>query len=277
MIRSALALVGLLLASEAAAQTKPIGLFDCGQTPPSWAQFCTLSDLDPPHKWAEAIALSRTRGMLWVLKVGYHEDPRTPITAHALKVRARLDEYGLLPFIAAQSLNEEIYEQWLGGAFAGAPYHFPPNTPNGTETIRGWWSYQHALLKAVIPVPVAWITTIAGHPASTFRPVPANVDVILLDPYIPAGGDFATYVAGVLQFSEQGTTQPIVLVAQWFEAAGWQAPDPAHVAQYMALLQRPRVAALMGFTWLDRPALNMRGLAGLPALRTAVESALRGQ
>lgn len=271
------ALLAALWTPAEAQPAKPVGLFDCGPTPPTWAAFCTLSDLDAPHKWAEAIALSRTRGTKWVLKIGYHNDPRVPITAYAQQVRARIDEYGLLPHLAAQSFNEELYEQWLAGAFAGDPYYFSPETPNGTELIRGWWTYQHALLKAVIPVPVAWITTVAGHPSGTFRPVPGNVDVILLDPYIPPGGDFATHVTAALQFSEQNTTQPIGLVAQWFEADGWETPNPAHVALYLSLLQRPRVVALMGFTWLDRPALNMRGLSSLPALRAAVESAMRGQ
>lgn len=258
------------LGAGSAAAQKPLGVFDCGPNPPAWAAVCTLSDLDPPHVWAEAKALSVTRGTLWLLKVGYHEDLRTPIGPHAARVRARIDAYGLLPWIAGQTLNEEWYEQWLGGAWAGEPYYFAPSHPGGTDIIRDWAGKQHALLKAQIPVPVVWITTIAGHPASSFRPVPANVDVVAIDAYVPEGYTFETSAGPALAFSEQSTTQPLVLIPQAFEAPGWAALNETLAAKYMTWLARPRWIALMAFSWRDRPALGMRGLESFPAVEAVI-------
>lgn len=267
-----LVLLFVLLAAPAAAQ-KPVGLFDAGHNPPSWAAFATLSDLDPPHVWAEAKALSVSRGMVWWLKIGYHEDPRTPIGAHAAKVRARIDAYGLLPHIAGMTvLVEEAYGYWQSGDWTR--FGLPPNYPNGHRIIRDWLGYQHAQAKQHIPVPVIWIAPVVTGWDGPL-PIPLNTDGVALDPYIFPGGSFQSDVERYLWMAEEVTSLPLVLIAQWFDAPGFEAPRPADVAKYLAWVQRPRWIALAGFTWRDRPSLSMRGLESLPAVRLALETALR--
>jgi hypothetical protein len=265
----------VLVASSAFAQVaKPVGVFDGGHNPPSWAAFATISDLDPPHVWAEAIALSRSRGTLWWLKLGYHENPTTPIGAHAARVRNRLDEYGLLPYVAGMSVGEEWYGYWSAGDLTR--YGLPPGYPNGHRIIRDWLGYQHAEAKRHIPVPVIWISPVVTGWDGPL-PIPLNTDAVALDPYIFPGGTFQSDVEPWLRLAEEVTPLPLVLIAQWFEAPGFEAPRAADVSRYLAWLSRPRWIALAGFTWQDRPTLAMRGLSSLPALRLAVESSLRGQ
>jgi hypothetical protein len=269
-VRGVLAVVCLLVASTAHAQ-KPLGAYDCGDHPPTWATVCTLSDLDPPHVWAEAKALSVTRGIVWWLKVGYHNDPRVPIGAHAALVRARIDAYGLLPYIAGQSLGEEWHTQWVANAFA--VYGFPATYPNGHRVIRDWLTYQHGELKRHIPVPVVWVTPVISDWDGAW-PVPRNTDAVAMDPYMPRDGVWALDVESWLWRAEESTDLPLVLVAQWFDAPGYAKPRAEDVARYLSWLARPRWIALVAFTWRDRPGLDMTGMESLPALRAAVESAM---
>ena len=112
-----------------------------------------------------------------------------------------------------------------------------------------------------------------GRWASSFRPVPAHTDYVALDPYVPTGGSFDVHVAPLLAFSEQSTTLPLILVPQYFEAPGYEPVNEVMVARYAAIFARPRYAALLAFTWQDRPALGMTGL-GNSAIRAAVERSL---
>lgn len=265
-------IVGLLLsATSAGAQSKPVGVFDPGTNPPAWASFGTLADFASDDRLRDAAALSRARGFLWVLQLGYHETPTTPIGPHAERVKARLAATGLLPYVIAFSVGEEWYEQWLGGAFA--PLGLVPNNPDGTAIIHDWLGRQHLSAKTVLGLPVIWITTIAGPPGAGFRPVPAHTDYVALDPYVPTGGDFGSHVLGPLAYSEQSTTHPLILIPQYFNAPGYAPVTDAMVAAYAAVLARPRYVAMMAFTWQDRPALGMSGLQNLP-IRAAVERSL---
>ncbi len=273
-MRGGLTVACLLLSVATASAQKPLGLFDAGPTPPTWASFATISDLDPPHVWAEAKALSVTRGMVWWLKLGYHENPTTPIGAHAARVRARLDAYGLLPYVAGMSVGEEWYGYWSAGDLTR--YGLPPGYPNGHRIIRDWLGYQHAEAKRHIPVPVIWITPVVTGWDGPL-PIPLNTDGVALDPYVFPGGTFQSDVEPYLWMAEEVTSLPLVLIAQWFEAPGFEAPREADVAKYLAWVNRPRWIALAAFTWRDRPSLSMRGLESLLPLRAAVESAVRSR
>lgn len=269
-MKTLIVLAILFLPALAGAQTpKPVGLFDAGHNPPWWASFATLSDVDPPHVWAEAKALSVSRGTLWWLKLGYHEDPRTPIGAHAARVRARLDEYGLLPYVRGMSIGEEWYGYWTAGDLTR--FGLPPGYPNGHRIIRDWLGYQHAAAKQHIPVPVIWISPVVTAWDGPL-PIPLNTDAVALDPYIFPGGTFQSDVEPWLFLAEEVTTLPLVLVAQWFEAPGFEAPRASDVARYLGWLARPQWIALAGFTWQDRPTLAMRGLQSLASLRQAIEA-----
>ena len=74
--------------------------------------------------------------------------------------------------------------------------------------------------------------------------------------------------------AEESTTLPLVLVPQWFDAPGYLETPETTVARYAQWFARPRWVAMLGFTWRDRPWLQMKGLEGLPAMRDAVERSL---
>ena len=105
-MRGSLACLCLLVASLAHAQTKPLGVFDPGTNPPSWAQFGTISDTASDERFVDAAQMSEATGFLWLLQLGYHEDPRTPIGPHAGRVLDRLRSTGLLPSVVAVSVGE---------------------------------------------------------------------------------------------------------------------------------------------------------------------------
>jgi hypothetical protein len=267
-----LTLCFVVLAGVASAQTKPIGLFDPGEHPPAWASFGTIAD------WSDfeaARRLSDRRGFKWVLQLGYALPPTEPIGPHAARVRARLDAAGLTPHVVAMSVGEEWYEHWRAGTFA--PYGLAADNPAGMPIIRDWMGRQHAAAKAAIPVPVIWITTVAGHPAGTFRPIPPNTDFVAIDAYIPKGGSFDVNVAPIFAYAEQsvvGTGMRLVQIPPWFEAEGWETPTDLDLKKYALWAARPLWFAVLGFTWQDRPALGMRGLESLPGTRAAVTKAL---
>lgn len=271
-MRGVLMMVGLLLATTASAQTKPIGLFDPGPNPPAWASFGTIPDTSSDDRLRDAAALSRARGFKWVLQLGYHEHPATPIGPHAARVRARLEAAGLLPHVLAMSVGEEWYEYWLAGEFAR--YGLAADNPAGVHIIRDWLGRQHLAAQTALGLPTLWITTVASHRAGAYRPIPDHTNFVALDPYIPEGGSFALNVAPILRLAEESTTLPLVLVPQWFRAPGFATPSPVDAALYRQWLTRPQWVAMLGFTWRDRPWLQMQGLEGLPALRDAVERSL---
>lgn len=260
-----------------AAAQKPTCLFDPGPNPPAWSQCGTLPDTATDAKLAEARLLSESRGYLWVLQLGYHENPTTPIYEHAMDVRDRLTAAGLWPYVVANSVFEETYEHCEAGLFAD--YGLPAGSPACMKTVRDWMGFQHAQAKAALGLPIVWITTVAGHPSSSFRPIPANTDFVAIDAYIPPGGTFDTHVAPILAFAEQsvaGTSMRLVQIPQWFAAEGWAAPSELDIAKYAAWAARPLWFATIGFTWQDRPWLGMKGLESL-GIRSAVERAIRGQ
>lgn len=261
----------LSLASVADAQTKPMGLYDCGHNPPAWVSVCTIADTEPDENFIAARRLSERRGIVWLLQLGYHEDPRTAIGPHAARVRDRLLATGLRPHMVAQSVGEEWYEHWKTGTFAR--FGLNSDNPAGMFIIRDWLGRQHLAAKAVLGLPVVWITG-AVH---AWHPVPPNTDLVALDPYVTPGETFATAVAPVLAVSEQSTHLPLVLIAQWFHAEGYARPRAEDVAAYLAWLARPRWVALLGFTGRSRPWAGIVGLADLPDIQTAVEQIVRGQ
>lgn len=276
-MRGIVVVVALLLAAPAAAQTKPVGVFDPGDNPPAWAAFGTISDTVSDDRFREAAAMGRARGFLWVLQLGYHEHPATPIEGHAQRVRDRLVLTGLLPYVVAFTIGEEWYERWLSGDLAR--FGLTADNPAGMAIIKDWLGRQHGAAKAVLQRAVMWITTVPGHPSSSFRPVPAHVDYVAVDAYIPAGGSFDAHVAPILAFAEQsvaGTAMRLVQIPPWFEADGWERPTALDLKKYATWAARPLWAAVLGFTWQDRPHLQMRGLESL-GIRASVEQALRGQ
>lgn len=268
-MRGVLMIVAVLLADVASAQTKPIGLFDPGLAPPAWASFGTISDTVSDDRLRDAAALCRARSFRYVLQVGYHEHPATPIGPHAARVRARLDAAGLTPCVIAMSIGEEWYEYFYAGEFTR--FGLPPTNPAGVPMIHDWLGRQHLAAKAALGLPVVWITTVL-HPV--YRPEPAHVDVVALDPYVWPGQTFQTAVAPILRLAEESTTKPLVVIPQWFHVDGFERPNPLDVAQYFQWLERPRWIALMGFTWQSR-ANGITGLVDLPAVRAAVEARIR--
>jgi hypothetical protein len=268
-VRGVLALAFVFLAATAHAQ-KPIGLFDCGDTPPTWATFCTIPDWASSDQMASARELSEMRGTKWLLQVGYNLDPRTPIGPHAAVIRQKFDAAGLLPHLAGMTIGEEWYEHCLAGSFAGIGV---PAGPHCIGIVHYWLGVQQGAAKAALPLPVVWITTAASGPTGA-RPVPPHSDLVALDPYIPEGGTFDAYVEPFLAYAEAHVSQPLVIIPQWFAQEGYESPSAEHAKRYAAWLARPKFVALLGFTWQDRPWVSMRGLAGLPALRRSVEQAL---
>jgi hypothetical protein len=263
--------VSLLLMVGVAEAQKPLGVFDPGAHPPAWAQFGTISDTVSDDRLREAAAISRARGFLWVLQLGYHENPTTPIYAHAMRVRARLEAAGLWPYVVANSVFEETYEHCELGAFE--QYGLPAGSPDCMRAVRDGMGFQHAQAKAALGLPILWITTVAGHPSGTFRPVPPNTDFVAIDAYIPKGGTFDVNVAPIFAYAEQsvaGTGMRLVQIPPWFEADGWEAPTALDLKKYALWAERPLWFAVLGFTWQDRPQLSMRGLESLSVMRATV-------
>lgn len=264
-----LVLLCVLIASPAWAQ-RPIGLYDPGPSPPAWASFGTIADVDSDAQWRDALALSRSRGFSWILQLGYHEPPTVDITAHARRVRARLEAAGLRPYVVAYALGEEWYEYWRAGVFAR--HGFPPSVPNGADILHAWLGAQQGRASAVLGLPALWVTTAVNENRALFpwQPVPAHTGLVAVDAYVPTGGTFAAHVAPILAYAETQTALPLVLIPQWFEDA-WRAPvTAALIDDYAAWARRSRWIATLGFTWRSRPTAGIAGLADLPAARSAV-------
>lgn len=253
---------------------KAIGLYGPGPNPPAWASFGMLADFGD---FESAKRLSDERGFLWVLQMGHAEPVERPISAHAARIKARLESSGLRPYVIAVTVREEWYEHWRAGEFADKG--LPPNAPWGVSVIRDWAGRQHKAVKDVLGLPVVWVTTAANDNAalSPHQPIPAGVDVVAIDAYVPKGGSFAAHVAPVLEHAERATALPLVLVAQWFHAHGYAKPKASDVAAYLAWLARPRWVALLGFTGRSRPWAGITGLADLPDLRAAVDDSMGGK
>lgn len=253
---------------------KPIGLYDPGPTPPAWASFGTIADFYPDAFFVSARELSERRGFSWVLQMGYQEPVERPIEAHARRILAKLDATGLRPYVIAVTVREEWYEHWRAGEFADKG--LPPDAPWGVSVIRDWAGRQHAAVKAVLGLPVVWITTAANDDAALHphQPIPANVDVVAIDAYVTKGGNFNTSVRPVLEHAERTTHLPLVLIAHWFRHEGdamWHhAPTEDDTAAYLDWVQRPRWIALLGFTWRSRDN-GIVGAVDLPSVRRVLE------
>lgn len=280
-MRGILVAIGVLAASVADAQTKPIGLYDCGANPPAWVSVCTIADTEPDTHFVAARQMSERRGTLWLLQLGYHEPVAVHLGAHAARVRARLDASGLWPHVAAVAVGEEWYEHLHAGTFT--PLGYPPHHPGGPEAVYAWLSVQHAAVRATVGRPIAWITT-AVTPG---RRVPLFTDVVGLDAYPLDGQPFGAAVGPALLAAERHTALPLFVIPRWFRTSGpaqglgwsWMSAPPSRetLEGYAQILARPRWIAMVGFTGRSRPWADLVGLMDMPATLAAVEQIVRGQ
>lgn len=278
--RSALAVALVLcLAADAAAQWKPVGVFEPGQHPPAWATFGNIKDVWTDAEFVAARRLSESRPFVWLLEIGGREPVTWPIGPHAARIRQRLIDTGLRPYVVGVMYFEEWYEHWLSGKWTDIG--LPPSHPAGVDIIRDWTGRQHAALKAELGLPVIWMTTVANNDPrlQPYRPVPANVDYVAIDAYVGVGRSFATDVMPVLAHAEHTTHLPLLMVTQWFvenrPESPWRfEPNPNDVVNYLAWAQRPRWVATMGFLWSSSPHDRLVGLADLPVTRSLIERAL---
>lgn len=279
MRRVVLVLVGVVLASVASAQTKPIGAYSSDGAPP-WVTFGGIDGDASAATLRAAAERSRLTGHRWVLQVGHHRHPLEDAGAVTADTLARAAAVGLRPYVDAMTYGEEWHERCQMGEFADLG--LTAGHPACPSVVAGWFSRQHERAKAASGgLPILWITHVA-HPA--YRPVPAGVDYLALDPY-PVDGQAWADFEPLLSLSEASTTLPIVLIPRWayatgpFQGRGWERtsrpPSLDVIDGYARFAARPRVAAVWGFLWASRPTADLVGLRDMPATRAAVESSLR--
>lgn len=247
-----LALIVLACLPQASSgQHKLAGTFQIGACDdrPAWSSFTTIADTDDLHAAADC---SRRTGMRWVLYLRasqYH-----PVTAHAVAVKARVDAAGLGPYLIAIADHEEWYEQVLAGAL---PY-VTTDPAVIVPVVHAWAGKRNAEIKAVFPgVPILWITTLVNDSPAyglwLWRPLPAGVDAIALEGYVPAGLTWAQTAGRYLAHAIATRPEPIVLITQGFSAdydPQWQAgPTPEVFAATEQALLHPRVIASWLFSW----------------------------
>lgn len=264
---------------------KAIGLF--GITPgnrPRWASFGHLAEWDD---YDAAAQYSRASGCRWVLVV-HHGGPG-PMLEHAREIRARADRAGLSPFVLAWTYREEWYEHYRHGLMddspivAGLNRHDAADEVAGVDRLAAHLGESHDAMRAAWPgLAVAWIAALVNNSRAYgpryYAPVPAGVDVIVLDPYATTGTGqtFESWPGVVIAHAVATTAHPIAIVPQWFAAPGTSlATPPDAAAQYFGWLRHPRVIALWGFTWASRREAALVGLQDLPALLASVESWIR--
>ncbi len=258
---------------------KPVGAYSA-EGAPGWIGFGMLDGAASDAEFLAAAERSRRTGFRWVVQVGAHEPVEVPAEGVALVVRDKLARAGLGPYMLGSSYGEEWHERCLQGEFAylGLTAHHPEC---GVQVYQ-WFSQQHARMKAVLGLPVFWVTSLV-HPT---RPVPTSTDFVGIDFY-PQDGQRWDAVVPVLLGAEQYTTLPLVRIERGFSSTGpkqgplWglsQAPpDPAWLTAAVAFVQqRPRWVALLCFLWQSRPTADLRGLVELPEARAALERAVLG-
>ncbi len=277
-MRGGLAVACLLILTATAHAQKPVGLFDHECDVPAWASFGQLAEWDD---FSVAADCSRRTGRSWVL-VLFHAD-----SYHVSGVRTRALETGLAPYILALTYREEPYQHLrlglslplvLEDRLAAQP---EADMVARLNIVRDHWSEAHAMIRTVWPGPLVvfitpWINDSLAYGEPLYSPLPGGVDVLVLDPYATDGMPFTAWPEVVIQYAVQTTSLPIALVPQWFVQPGTSISQPRDfTADYMRWLRHPRMVALWGFLWASRPGLV--GLRDLPALRAAVESALRNR
>lgn len=268
----------LALAIDARAQSKPIGLMGVScETRPEWAAFGQLAEWDD---FDAAAACSRRTGMAWVLSVHYGKQ-RASLEEHTRWLRARAEAAGLVPHVLAVTYREEWYEhQRLN---LPLPHDFAFDRIGGDvvsiDRVRDYLGRSHAAIRRAWPgAPIGWITGFVNdslaYGPDLYAPMPAGVDVLVLDPYAGRFQSFESWPELVIQHAVATTRQPIVIVPQWFTAPGTTFTERTDfTAHYARWLTHPRVVGLWGFVWESRG--DVVGLRDLPALRLAVETRIR--
>lgn len=268
----------LALAIDARAQSKPIGLMGVScETRPEWAAFGQLAEWDD---FDAAAACSRRTGMAWVMSIYYGAQPDT-LEQHTRLVRARADAAGLAPFVWALTYREEWYEHWR--LALPLPHDLKVrgvvDEVAGIRRVHDYLGRSHASIRRGWPgVPIGWITGFVNdslaYGPDLYAPMPAGVDVLVLDPYAGRFQSFESWPELVIQHAVATTRQPIVIVPQWFTAPGTTFTERTDfTAHYARWLTHPRVVGLWGFVWESRG--DVVGLRDLLALRLAVETRIR--
>ena len=270
----------LLVTSGASAQTKLAGTFQIGAcgARPSWSSFALLIYRDD---FAAAAECSRRTGLRWVLYLT--ADPYRPIDGHVAAVKQRAQAAGLAPFVVAVTDHEEWYELTLAHPSSGYGWPIPGLDPSRdadiwriAEIVHAWASARHLAIKRIWPgVLTAWITSLVNddrrYGAFRWRPLPAGVDVIALEGYVPRWGTWASTAGLHLAHAIRTRTEPIVLVTQgfrWDDGTGgdWsRGPTDDQMAGTASALAHPRVVASWLFTWDGNLwAAPMVGLRQMP-------------
>ncbi len=264
--------------------SKPAGIFWArpGQVAdrPSWAAFAALGDWED---FAAAARDAERTGIRWVLWLGSLAFS-TPVAPYMADVVRRIDAAGLRPWLVGVCYHEEWYSNWKGGRISvtgldpANPTHWLP----AAHAIHWWTGQQHAAIRAALPgVPVLWVDSFVNDDPSFggwwFHPVPAGVDVLALEAYVPAGGAWAADVEPFLAHAVATRREPIVLVVQGFQGAAsdplWRlGPTADGAAGTRRWLAHPRVLSAWVFDWRSRVP-SWTGLADLPQ-RAAIESAM---
>lgn len=282
-MRLFLALVGLLLATVAEAQIKPVGVFnaiDHLDTLPPWVTVGYLVDNDEA-RFDVAARHSKRTGFQWILAV-YGLPVDDPIGAHGAMLKARIDAVGLAPYVIGVTYGEEWYARLRAGHFAPAlPYATEAQQRASVEVVRSWVGRQQGALRAALGVPVLYLDNLVNNSPTQFgaywyAPVPPNTDVVAIDAYARCGQTFAGSVAPVYAHAFATTTLPIVSVPQWFYTtvgSPFDCGPPADAeAGYTALFQHPRVIGVLGFDFVSRSF--MQGWGDVPILRQQVERSM---
>lgn len=269
----------LVLATPVSAQIKPTGTFalTACEARPAWVSFALLPD------WAdfdEAARCQRETGLSWVLAL-YGVSRYEPVGPYARAVKARADAAGL------RFLAVVYHEEWYEHAFTpgalpiGALDPAHPVDAVSIVTLVHWWvGQQHATLATVFPgVPRVWLTGLVNddrrHGPALWRPVPAGTDAIALEAYVPCGLTWDQTAGLYIRHALATRREPIVLVAQAFEAPGdplWGCGPAAAVDGFASALRQPGVWGAWLFDWKVRPGIV--GLSGLPQWRAAFDAAL---
>lgn len=256
---------------------KALGVFG-GSARPSWAVFQGLAHWDD---FAQAAEDSRLTGVRWVLQIMTpHSQPLADVMPDLL---ARLESSGLRPYILAVTYREEWYGAWKSGELQipGLDRANLSHWPIAAQAIAGWCGQQHAEIRKALPgVPVLWLDGYVNDDLSFggqwYQPVPAGVDALALEAYVPAGGSWAQDVEVFLDHAVSTREEPIVLVAQGFQdekpGGMWSdGPTEESIRETERWMDHDRVIGAWVFTWASRTGCI--GLADLPA-RVAFEQAL---
>lgn len=255
------------------AQPKPIGAYSLNPHAPSWMSIGMIcGDCWNDLELHNAVLMSRQSGKLWVVQLGFFDPPAQPATETARRVKDRLIGAGLWPYVIATVYGEEWYERWLQGEFSYLGLR--ADDPNGSPIIEDWLGKQNKLVKDVMGKPTVWVT----HMVTSWRRVPQNIDVVMLDPYLTDEQPF-DIIENIFLDAERQTWHPLVVVPRWFRSMGnWpqgtRPPSKDVIDGYARILGRQRYIAMVGFLWESRPWADLIGLEQMPETRKLVERSL---